>query len=208
MHIPMPGGWRMSMMDAHARPDLAGRRDGVCRHVAGQMVSTMLPALVSMRGAIAAPSATAVGMPMPAGASSVRLPSAGAPVPGAARPTSLEMQRCHCSRGRNDRRGPDLRHTVQRIESASPGFCRECRSSCEALAPTCLAWNTGCLPRTALLLHQSSLPLVVGSWIWARWRACGAITERLAPGGLRVARFIGVVLVAAGLYLIAHAALG
>ena len=88
--------------------------------------------------------------------------------------------------------------------------CRNASSCCSALSTTAWsAWRHGlrlgkhcvhcCLGLTVVLL-------VVGMM---DWRAMALVTiaitvERLAPRGLRVERFVGVVLVAMGVFLIAH----
>jgi predicted metal-binding membrane protein len=92
--------------------------------------------------------------------------------------------------------------------------CRGMPDCCEALrADVRSAWRHGlrlglhcvhcCLGLTLLLLVVGVMDLRAMAVV-----AAAITAERLAPGGLRVTRFIGLVLVAAGLYLIAHTAPG
>jgi len=92
--------------------------------------------------------------------------------------------------------------------------CRTLPDCCQTLpAGLRSAWRHGLrsgLHCVHCCFGLTMLLLVVGVMDLSAMAAVTAATtvERLAPDGLRAARFIGVVLVAAGSLLVAHSALG
>jgi predicted metal-binding membrane protein len=224
--MPMPGGWSMSMMwmrmPAQTWPGMATAFLGMWLVM---MVAMMLPALVPMlwryRRAIALTDRRHIdALTALVGAAYFfvwMLFGAIVFLLGTML-TSLEMQL------------PELSRAVPAAIGAIVVVCGMLQFSawkarhlacCRALPDCChtlpaglrSAWRHGlrsgqhcvhcCFGLTMLLLVTGVMDLRAMAVVTA-----ATTVERLAPDGLRAARFIGVVLVAAGLFLVAHSALG
>jgi predicted metal-binding membrane protein len=227
MHeMPMPGGWSMSMMwmrmPGQTWPDVITTFLGMWLVM---MVAMMLPALAPMlwryRRAIAVTSPWRLdALTTFVGAAYFfvwTLVGATAFLLGAIL-TSLEMQLPSFSRavpltiGATVLAAGLLQFSAWKAHHLA--CCRSMPDCCDALRVNVRsAWRHG----LRLGLHcvhccfgLTMLLLVVGVMDLSAMAAVTAATtvERLAPDGLRAARFIGVVLVAAGSLLVAHSALG
>jgi predicted metal-binding membrane protein len=227
MHgMPMPGGWSMSMMwmrmPGQTWPGVATAFLGMWLVM---MVAMMLPALMPMlwryRRANAVTSHVhSGGLTALVGAAYFfvwMLFGAIAFLVGAIL-TSLEMQLPLLARAVPDAIGAIVLVSGVLQFSAWKAHhltcCRGMPDCCAARrADGRTAWRYGlrlglhcvhcCFGLTTLLLVVGVMDLRAMALVTA------AISlERLAPGGVRVARFIGVVVLAAGLFLIARAAVG
>jgi predicted metal-binding membrane protein len=227
MHdMPMPGGWSMSMMwmrmPGQTWPGVASAFIGMWLVM---MVAMMLPALMPMlwryrQAAAVANHARANGSTALVAAAYFfvwTLFGAIAFLAGAIL-TSLEMQLPLLARAVPGAIGAIVLISGVLQFSAWKAHhlacCRGTPDGGEALrADGRMAWRHGlrlglhcvhcCLGLTTLLLVVGVMDLRAMALVTA-----AISVERLAPGGVRVARFIGVVLVAAGLFLIARAAAG
>ena len=227
--MPMPGGWTMSMawmrMPGQTWPGAAASFLGMW---VVMMVAMMLPSLVPMlkryRQAVGRIDETRLGLLtaiVGAGYFFVWTVFGMAVFPlGAA----LAAMRCSSRRSRalydRGRRGRARRRlpAVHRVEGASPACCREASASARAdvtasYGETVTAWRHGlrlglhCCQCCAGLIVILLVSGVIG--LRAMAVVTAAITaERLAPAGERLARTIGAVVVSAGVFLIARAALG
>lgn len=227
MHdMPMPGGWGMSMMwmqmPGQTWPGLATAFLGMWLVM---MVAMMVPALVPMLGryrrGLAATRQTDIdGLTALAGAAYFFvwvLFGAIAFLVGAVL-TSLEMRQPLLARAVPGAIGAVVLIAGLLQFSAWKAHhlacCRGMPDCREALrADVRAAWRHGlrlglhcvhcCFGLTTLLLVVGVMDLRAMALVTA-----AISVERLAPGGMRAARFIGVILVAAGLFLIARVALG
>jgi predicted metal-binding membrane protein len=227
MHdMPMPGGWSMSMMwmrmPGQTWPDVATAFLGMWLVM---MVAMMLPAFVPMlwryRQAIAVTSRQHIDvLTTLVGAAYFfvwTLFGAIAFLLGAIL-TSLEMQIPALSRAVPGAIGAIvlISGTLQfsAWKAHHLACCRGMPICCEALrADFRSAWRHGlrlgrhcvhcCFGLTMLLLVVGVMDLRAMALVTA-----AISVERLAPAGLRAARCIGLILIAAGLLQIVHAALG
>jgi predicted metal-binding membrane protein len=227
MHdMPMPGGWSMSMMwmrmPGQTWPGVATAFLGMWLVM---MVAMMLPVLVPMlwryRLTNAATNhAHGGGLTAVVGAAYFfvwTLFGAIAFLIGAIL-TSLEMQLPMLARAVPGAIGAImliagiLQFSAWKLHHLA--CCRGMPARCAPLrADARLAWRHGlrmglhcvhcCFGLTTLLLVVGVMDLRAMALVTAAISA-----ERLAPGGVRAAQFIGAVLVAAGLFLIVHAAVG
>ena len=227
MHdMPMPGGWSMSMMwmrmPGQAWPGVATAFLGMWLVM---MVAMMLPVLVPMllryrRAVGRTADARLGGLTVLAGAGYFfvwTLFGAGAFLVGAAL-TTLEMQVPPLARAVPGAIGATvlLAGVLQfsAWKARHLACCRALPDCCEALrADRRTAWGHGlrlglhclhcCFGLTAMLLAVGVMDLRAMALVTAAIAA-----ERLAPGGVHVARLIGAALVAAGVFLVGHAAMG
>jgi predicted metal-binding membrane protein len=227
MHdMPMPGGWSMSMMwmrmPGQTWPGFATAFLGMWLVM---MVAMMLPALVPMlwryRRATAVTSHAQIGaLTALVGAAYFlvwTLFGAVAFLVGAML-ASLEMQLPLLARAVPGAIGAIVLVAGVLQFSAWKAHhlacCRSMPDCCEALrADVRTAWRDGlrlglhcvhcCFGLTTVLLVVGVMDLRAMALVTA-----AISVERLAPGGMRVARFVGAVLVAAGLFLIARVAVG
>ena len=223
--MPMPGGWSMSMMWMR----MPGQSwPGVTTAFLGMwlvmMVAMMLPVLMPMlwryRRAVALAGhrhVDALTMLVGAGYFFVWTLFGAIAFLAGATLTSLEMQLPLLARA-----VPGAIGTIVLIcgllqfsawKAHHLACCRALPDCCEALrADGRAAWREGlrlglhcvhcCFGLTTLLLVVGVMDLRAMALVTA-----AICAERLAPGGLRYARFIGAVVVAAGLFLIAQAVL-
>ena len=227
MHdMPMPGGWSMSMMwmrvPGQTWPGVATAFLGMWLVM---MVAMMLPALVPMlwryrRAAAVTRHANGGALTALVGAAYFfvwTLFGAIAFLVGAVL-TSLEMQLPLLARAVPGAIGAIVLVTGILQFSAWKTHhltcCRRMPDCCAALrADMRTAWRHGlrlglhcvhcCFGLTTMLLVVGVMDLRAMAFVTA-----AISVERLAPGGVHVARFVGVILVAAGLFLIARASVG
>jgi predicted metal-binding membrane protein len=224
--MPMPGGWSMSMMwmrmPGQTWPDVAAAFLGMWLVM---MVAMMLPALAPMlwryRRAIALANHRRIdALTALVGAAYFfvwMLFGAMAFLFGVML-ASLEMQLPALSRAVPVATGAIVLVSGMLQFSAWKArhlaCCRTLPDCCQTLpAGWRFAWRHGmrsglhcvhcCFGLTVLLLAVGVMDLRAMAVVTA-----ATTVERLAPDGLRAARFIGVVLVASGSFLLAHSALG
>lgn len=227
MHdMPMPGGWNMSMMwMPMAGQDWASMAMAFLGMWLVMMTAMMLPALVPMllryrRAHTAYTHARVEALTALVGAAYFgvwTLFGAGAFVVGALL-TSLEMQLPLLSRVVPAATAVIVLGTgllqFSPWKARQLERCREMPGCCAALRGDAgEAWRHGlrlgvncvrcCLALTVMLLAVGVMDLRAMALVTA-----AISVERLAPGGTRAARFVGAILVAAGLYLIVCAAAG